>query len=84
MNLVRNARKIVKSLYDEGCEVVIVAKNQAYDSCIFYRHENNIITLSRHIGTTSRKITDFTREQAREHFENMINEQAYIFIRGIE
>lgn len=80
----QNAKKLVQALYDEGREVVIVAKNQTYDSCIFYRYDNNIITLSRHIGTTSRKITDFTREQARKHFENMINEQAYIFIRGIE
>lgn len=79
----KNAKKLVQALYDEGREVVIVAHDTKFDSAIFYRHENNIITLSRHIGTTSRKITEFTREQAQEHFENMIKEQAYIFIRGI-
>lgn len=80
----QNAKKLVQALYDEGREVVIVAQDTKFDSAIFYRHKDNIITLSRHIGTTSRKITDFTREQAQEHFENMIKEQAYIFIRGME
>ena len=62
----------------KGREIVIVAKDENYDSAIFHMDdEGKIWTYSRELGSFSRECDD----SIQEHFENMEND-CYIFVRG--
>lgn len=66
----------------KGKEIVIVTNETLFDSAIFWLENNYIYTFSRHLGEIKRSLENYTIQDFNKHIENLLAENAMIFIRG--
>lgn len=71
--------KYLESLKN-GCELVIVVKDPACDSAIFWMSGGTVYTFTRHFGTMKRD--DLSEKRLLEHLQMLEAEGSAIFIRG--
>lgn len=71
----------VKAL-NKGKEIVIVASEKCFNSAVFWKQNGVYYCFTREFGIMER--TDLDDKQMARHICEMINENAQIFMRGME
>ena len=66
-----------------GRELVVIASDEACDSAIFHMGtDGTLYTYTVNFGEFPRNKTEYNPEQLEKHFENIVSEGGYIFVRG--
>lgn len=76
------SKNIINAL-KAGKEIVIIANDPTFYSSVFWKEGNVIYTFSRGFSIFPRTIgNDFSYIEFEKHIENMLKENAKIYVRG--
>ena len=67
---------------NQGKEVIIIAPFEEYNSAIFWKKRGRLYSFTRELGILERRPEELSEADLLQHFEDMENEEAMIFIRG--